>query len=119
MAKDTNVTVTVDTANINQTNKKLMVTFSDDRNDPISIVGDPEDFESIVDKNQKITWTAVPLNGSTPVTIESVKREKGAKLLKQIARGNSENSFTAKIKISTHQTLLQNFTPKIIALPLD
>ena len=32
-----------------------MVEFSDDWNDPISIIGYPEDFESKVDKNKKIT----------------------------------------------------------------
>ena len=98
MGQDTNVTVKVDTANINEINKKSKVDFSDDRNDPISVVGDPEDFESIVDKNQKITWTAVAKNGTTPVFIESVKREGGAEIMKQIARGNSHNSYTAKIK---------------------
>ena len=98
MAQDTNITVTVDTMNINEINKKMMVEFTDDRNDPISVIGEPENFESIVDKNQKITWTAVAKNGTTPVFIESVKRESGAEIMKQIARGNSHNTYRAKIK---------------------
>ena len=98
MGQDTNITVKVDTANINEINKKLMVEFSDDRNDPIAVIGRPEDFESVVDKNQKITWTAVAKNGVTPVFIESVKRENGAEIMQQIGRGNSHNTYRAKIK---------------------
>tara|TARA_R110002051_G_scaffold306_3_gene1365 strand:+ start:37913 stop:39031 length:1119 start_codon:yes stop_codon:yes gene_type:complete len=98
MGQDTNITVTVDTETINELNKKSKVEFKDDRNDPIAVIGRPEDFESVVDKNQKITWTAVAKNGVTPVFIESVKRESGSEIMQEISRGNSHNTYRAKIK---------------------
>lgn len=82
-----------------------MVEFSDDWNDSIPIIGNPEDFESKVDKNKKITWTAVAKNRSTPVTIESVKREGGAEIMKQITRENSNDIYTEKIRILPHQMI--------------
>ena len=98
MGQDTNITVTVDTDTITEQNKNIKVEFKDDRNDPVGIIGRPEDFESVVDKNQKITWTAIAKNGLTPVFIESVKRESGSEIMQQISRGNSPNKFRAKIK---------------------
>lgn len=96
--RDTNVTVTVDTDNINQTNKKCMVVFSDDFGDPLGPPCDPANYISSVNKNQKITWTAIAKNGVTPVFFQNVKAEDGAKILKDLRRGDGNNKYTAKIK---------------------
>ncbi len=79
MSKDTNVTVTVNTDSITQTNIDQTVVFSDDLGDLIPI-DRPELFTSKVYKNQKITWTAVAENGTTPIFIENVKREKDIRI---------------------------------------
>jgi len=54
--KDTQVIVTVDTSNINETNKNQMVIFSDNRGVPPSNPGHPHDFISTVNRGMKIKW---------------------------------------------------------------
>jgi hypothetical protein len=96
---DTNVTVTVDTDLITETTKNSAVVFTDDREDPVAFIGHPENFVSKVDKNYKITWTAVAKNGTTPVFFEDVKKKpNGTDLMKDLGRGNGHNKFKAKIK---------------------
>lgn len=57
---DTQVTLTVDTLNINQSNRNDCVTFSDNRNDPAEHPGHPKDYVSTVDKGKNITWSGTP-----------------------------------------------------------
>jgi hypothetical protein len=112
MSKDTNITVTVNTDTVSQTNIALSVAFSDDRNDPI-FIDNPEGFVSIVNKNQKITWTAIALNGRTPITIENVKREVGTEIMEQIGRGNGKNKYKAKIKKDAVDETTENYSVTI------
>lgn len=95
--KDTDVLLTVTTTNINQTNKNGKVVFTDNWGD-LETPGDPANYVSKVNKNMKITWTAVESDGTTPVTIKGVAKDGGLVLMKNIKQGDSSNIFTAKIK---------------------
>ena len=94
---DTNVTVTVDTDLITESNKKISVVFSDDKGDPVK-PGDPANYISTVYKNQEITWTAVAKNGRTPVYFQNVKMDGGSSLIKYYSRGEGHNTYKAQIK---------------------
>lgn len=93
--KDTNITVTVDTENLNGKNKNEKVRFSDDLGDPEK-PGDPASYVSTVYKNQAVTWTARALNGST-VTIENIKKDGGKVIMADLRRGDGPNIYTANI----------------------
>lgn len=96
-SKNTDVLLTVSTANINQTNKNSSVVFTDNWGD-IETPSDPANYVSKVNKNMKIDWTAVENDGTTPVTIKSVAKDGGSVIMKNIKQGDSSNIFTAKIK---------------------
>ncbi|MDO1500563.1 hypothetical protein Q2T40_10520 [Winogradskyella maritima] len=93
-----NITVTVDTENITEANKKLMVVFSQGLGGPVEDPGHPENYTSEVQKNQKLTWTAVAKNGQTPVFFQNVKHEDGKSIMKEIKRGNGHNVYVAKVR---------------------
>ena len=92
------ITVTVDTETINETNKKFAVVFSQGLGGPIEDPGHPENYTSQVQKNQKISWTAVAKNGTSNVFFQNVKHESGKSIMKEIKRGGSTNLYTAKVK---------------------
>lgn len=95
--KDTKVTLTVNTDTITETTKNTAVGFTDNRGDT-EIPGDPQNYVSWVDKNKKITWEALALNGTTPVFIQNVKKDGGSAIMEQIGRDNAHNKYKAKIK---------------------
>jgi hypothetical protein len=95
--KNTDVLLTVTTANLNQTNKNSKVVFTDNWGD-LETPGDPANYVSKVNKNMNITWTAVETDGTTPVTIKGVAKDGGSVIMKNIKQGDSSNIFTAKIK---------------------
>jgi len=97
--KDTDVLLTVTIADINQTNKNSKVVFTDNWGD-LETPGDPANYVSKVNKNMKITWTALDTGGN-PVTIKGVAKDGGSVLMKNIKQGDSSNIFTAKIKNDT------------------
>ena len=93
------ITVTVDTDNITESNKDCSVVFSEGLGGPIQDPCAPANFLTEVEKNQVITWTAVPKNGgSTVVFFQNVKREGGKSILKDFKRGRAHNVYTAKIR---------------------
>ncbi|MCB0399516.1 MAG: hypothetical protein KDD26_07815 [Winogradskyella sp.] len=100
MSKPTpiNITVTVDTENITEENKNYAVVFSQGLGGPIEQPGHPENYTSQVEKNQEITWTAVPLSGNTEVFFQDVKHKSGKEIMQTIKRGNGHNVYTAKIR---------------------
>jgi hypothetical protein len=54
--KNTTIYVTVDTENINEGNIDQNVEFSDDRNDPPQIPGNPKDYVSTISRGMKVYW---------------------------------------------------------------
>jgi hypothetical protein len=56
--KDTDVTVTVDTGAVNQTNKNSKITFTDNRSDQAENPGDPTNYVSTVSSKKKLTFKA-------------------------------------------------------------
>lgn len=100
--KDTLITVTVDTENINNGNIDECVTFSDDRNDTPQKPGKPGDYVSTVDKDKNVTWVGVSVNGTDTVSISTVNRKKsggGAEIMKHADNSSKgDGKVEAKIK---------------------
>ena len=96
---NTEITLTVDTANINESNKNLMVTFTDNQGDT-EIPGQPGKFESVVNKNATVTWKGVAKAGGA-VSISSVSKklgsDGGADILQDIGPPN-DGIITARVK---------------------
>lgn len=96
---NTIITLTVDTANINETNKNLMITFTDDQGDT-ETPGQPGQFESVVNKNSTITWKGVAKNGTDTISITDVSKKTtggGSDILQEI--GNPKDGIvTARVK---------------------
>lgn len=101
MAKDTNVKLTVDTENINESNKEQMVIFSDDREeDPSNYSGS---FKATVDKNQEIIWEAIAMtNSADEVSVTNVSKTGGSDIIDTpIQDPNNRKRFKAKVKNQT------------------
>ena len=64
---DTLVTLTVDTATINQNNKNSKVDFTDNQGDPAENPGQPNNYVSSVNKGARITWSATSKNDTDRV----------------------------------------------------
>lgn len=98
--KDTVITVTVDTENINENNINDCVVFSDNRDDPPQAQGDPENYVSTVDKNMKAIWEGVSENGQDSVEITNVdlKGDGDSKILKDSNNSSTNGVVEAKIK---------------------
>lgn len=101
--KDTNILLTVDTKTINQNNIDSKVVFSDDRSDPTTNPGDPKTFTSIVDKNMKVYWSAVPKDATSTETVDVLaiyrKPEGGAEILETTYKDpNKDGIIIGKIK---------------------
>lgn len=93
------ITVTVDTDNLNDQNKNEKIVFSDGLGGPPEKPGEPENYQIEVENNQIVTWTAKLKNpGNTAIFFQNVKHEKGEHIMKEIKRGNGHNIYTAKVK---------------------
>ncbi len=101
--KDTHILLTVDTKTINENNINSKVVFSDDRSDPTTNPGNPETFTSIVDKNMKVYWSAVPKDANSTDTVDVLsiyrKPEGGAEILEATFKDpNKDGIIIGKIK---------------------
>ncbi len=101
--KDTHILLTVDTETINQNNIDAKVVFSDDRSTPSENPGDPKTFISIVDKNKKVYWSAVPKDPNSGLSIDVLaifrKEDGGAEIMEDIyIEEGKKGVVVAKIK---------------------
>lgn len=100
MGQNTNITVTVDTKNINQGNKDKHVSFSDNRGGT-QPDGQPENFLSKVSKNMKVVWEGKSVNGTDSIEIVEVSRNasKGGVEILENSKNKGENGkVEAKVK---------------------
>jgi hypothetical protein len=84
--KATNITVTVDTANISDKHVEKFVTFTDDRGNSSGKPGNAKEFSSKVDKNKRVYWRGKALKEDAKDVVEilAVQRkpkEGGAEIL--------------------------------------
>lgn len=97
---DTSVTLTVDTATINQNNKNSKVDFTDNQGDPSENPGQPTNYVSSVNKGARITWTATSKNGTDTVNITGVSKKSiggGSDILQSIG-APTDGQITAQVK---------------------
>ena len=130
MAKDTNITLTVDTATISESTKNTAVVFSDDRGDLGETPGDPANYVSSVNKNYKVIWSGVGLNNVGTVQITNVAKEGGSEIMNNIketpnnnmtwqakiksdASDNAEESYTITIKVNNDPSKVFTIDPKL------
>lgn len=130
MGKDTNITLTVDTATITEATKNTAVVFSDDRGDAAETPGDPANYVSSVNKNYKVVWTGVGKNNVGTVQITGVAKEGGSEIMTNIketpnnnmtwqakikpdASDNDEESYTITIKVNNDSSKVFTIDPKL------
>ena len=130
MAKDTTVTLTVDTTAITDLTKNTAVVFSDDRGDDAETPGDPANYTSSVNKNYKVHWTGVGKNNTGTVQITGVAKEGGSEIMKNIkqdpnnsmnwqakikddAADDAEESYTITIKVDNDDSKIFTIDPKL------
>ncbi|MBT8260907.1 MAG: hypothetical protein HKO92_07720 [Flavobacteriaceae bacterium] len=130
MAKDTNITLTVDTASITESTKNTAVVFSDDRGDAAETPGDPANYVSSVNKNYKVIWTGVGKDNVGTVQITNVSKEGGSEIMTNIkqtpnnsmtwqakikpdASDNDEESYTITIKVNNDSSKVFTIDPKL------
>lgn len=100
MGKNTNITVKVDTKNINPGNKNKHVTFTDNRGG-YQQDGQPENFLSKVSKNMKVIWEGESVNRTDTVEIIEVSRNAakgGVEILEKSKNKGKDGKVEAKVK---------------------
>lgn len=88
--KNTIISVTVDTQQINEKNIDKHVVFSDDRGGPPQEPGNPKDYVSIINPGMKVYWKGVAkdpqIGDSIEITDIKLKDSKGSwKLLDNVS----------------------------------
>lgn len=100
MGKNTEITMIVDTENLQPNNVEQHVRFKDNRNNPHPSA--PENFTSLVNAKHDVLWNAVAKNGTGDTIkithIGQKSKDGGVDLLKVPPQSNGANGVFAKVK---------------------
>lgn len=92
---DINVTVTVDTQNINSGNLQTTVVLTDDHGDSDDTPGDSETFDIHATQGQTVGFTIVALGDIGTVSLVSFAQESGVDAFSELP--SSDNGFVGTV----------------------
>ncbi|MBL7872596.1 MAG: hypothetical protein JNM78_13350 [Cyclobacteriaceae bacterium] len=118
LKKDTEVTITVDTGSVNETNKNSKIIFSDDRSDPAENPGDPANYVSTVSSTKKVTYKAVVKDPASyphdSVAVKKVYKKAeggGVEILKKDSYTDTNNNGVVVCQVRDNKiTGTENYT---------